>query len=113
VRVVVCRRPRVVDDIRDVDVGPVVIRRVDVEVRRSAEALCQIGEDRSRAVAAPIAVPDVIDVSAAENQRSTMIIDSVTALWLGLADLARVRVFVLIFVVIVSQAMNNLRASKL
>src|SRR6266404_3675623 len=102
------RRATEGDDVTYVGVGSVVVSRVDVKIWRAANVSCEIRQDCSGAVAAPIAIPDVIDVSAAENQRSTMIIDSITALWLGLAGLARVRVFVLLFVVIVAQAMNNL-----
>jgi len=106
--ITVNRRATEGDDVTYVGVGSVVVSRVDVEIWRAANVSCEIRQDCSGAVAAPIAVPDVIDVSAAENQRSTMIIDPVTALWLGLAGLARVRVFVLLFVVIVAQTMNNL-----
>ncbi len=76
-RIVVVRRARVRHRVADAALRAVVIGRIDVVIGRSADRAGEVGQDRRRRVARPVAVPDVIDVRAAEHHRAAVIEDAV------------------------------------
>src|SRR5205085_5403813 len=80
-RVVVGRAAGGMYRIGDWRAGAVGIGGVDVEVRRATDAVSQVGQNRHGRVAAPIAVPDIVNVLGGEHHRAAVVLDAV--LWHG------------------------------
>ena len=59
-------------------VRSVVIGRVDIEIGRTTDVVCQIGQDRRSRVAAPVPVPDVVYVCGPQYDGTAMIGDATT-----------------------------------
>src|SRR5437588_6536608 len=89
-------------------VTAVVVRRIDVEIRRAADAAGQVSKDRGGRIAAPVSVPNVINVGCIQNQRTAVIADTVAARPRSGLGLAWMGVFVFLLVIVVAQSMNDL-----
>src|SRR5262249_1595088 len=57
----------------------VVIGRVDVEIGRPTDIACKIGQNRLSAIAAPVPVPDVVDVGGTQHDGAAMVRDASAA----------------------------------
>ena len=66
-----------VHHVRHNAIRSVVVRRVDVVVRRAAETAQQGRQDRGRGVARPVPVPDDVRVHAGVHDRSAVVVDAV------------------------------------
>src|SRR5713101_4547300 len=51
----------------------VIVGGVDAEVWGASYVVCKVSKDGCGRVAGPVAIPDVIDVNSAENERAAVI----------------------------------------
>ena len=79
-RIIVRRAAAVIHAVRHMDVAAVIVSRIDVEVWRSTNILCEVFQYRVCGIATPVTVPNVIHKSRSRHHESAMIRDSIATL---------------------------------